>query len=279
MSVRRYFSEGDLLKALVEVGNQLTGDVRVYLIGGCAMTFIGRKAATKDVDIVLTSTHQVELFIQAARLASFRSVEDTSRECESLGAWNIVENEEGMRFDVFDRQVCKCLTIDAGIESRARFYRKFGRLEVYLIASEDIFLFKGITERESDLEDLRVLAEHGVNWLTIEDECLSQRDSGIWAYRLYSKLLELRKNYGIESPILKRLRDHSDLELMKSLFCEVIGNQKMSFEEIARIINDRARYSSSWTRSQLRILVTSGVVKVERKNRRNYYYLSYFPNP
>jgi hypothetical protein len=56
LTPRRFFSEGDLLNALTDVGSHLIEDVRVYLIGGCAMTFIGRKAATKDVDVVLTSS-------------------------------------------------------------------------------------------------------------------------------------------------------------------------------------------------------------------------------
>lgn len=270
---RKFFSEEDLLKALTDLGNHLTENVRVYLIGGCAMTFIGRKASTKDIDVVLTSPGQVELFLRAAELAGFKRVEDTSREYESLGAWNIVENEVGMRFDVFDRQVCKGLTIDAGMETRAHLYRRLGRLEVYLMAPEDIFLFKGVTERESDLDDLRVLVEYGVDWQIVEGECLSQRDSGVWAYRLHGKLLELRRDYGIESPILRRLRDHSDLELVKNLFTEVIGERKMSFNEIAKAISDRTRYSSSWTRSQLRMLVSKDVVRMEKTNRRVLYYI------
>jgi len=276
---RRFFSEGDLLKALTDVGNHLTENVRVYLIGGCAMTFIGRKAATKDIDVVLTSPRQVELFLQAAELVGFKRVEDASREYESLGAWNILENEDGMRFDMFDRQACKCLTIDAGMESRARLYRRLGLLEVYLMAPEDIFLFKGITERESDLDDLRVLVEYGVDWQTVEGECLSQGDNGVWTYRLYSKLLELRRDYGIESPILRRLRDHSDLELIKRLFTEVIGKRKMSFNEIAQAILNRTRYSSSWTRSQLRMLVSKDAVRIEKTNRRVLYYISSSVDP
>ena len=274
MSERRLFTEAELTEALNEIGSNLERKISIYLLGGCAMTFIGRKAATKDVDLVLTSTEDVKALSYAAEQAGFHYVQELPEEYDALGAWVIMENEAGMRLDVFDRQVSHGLIIDEDMRKRAGLYGSFGNLDVYLMSNEDIFLFKGITERESDLEDLRMLAETGLNWETIEKECLAQEESGTWAYRLWSRLMELRSRYGINTPIAGRLRDHSDLELIKRVFTDIIGERRTSFSEVADEIGRRYGYSSSWTRQQLKILATQGILVVEKEGRRNTYRVS-----
>jgi hypothetical protein len=62
-----------------------------------------------------------------------------------------------------------------------------GKLKIQIASKEDVFLFKGITEREADLEDMRLLAESGLNWKTIQQECQNQSTlSGVlWESALY----------------------------------------------------------------------------------------------
>lgn len=67
MSERIKFGEADLILALGSIGSKLTKKVRINLIGGCAMTFIAAKIATKDIDVVLRSTQDVKLFVTARR--------------------------------------------------------------------------------------------------------------------------------------------------------------------------------------------------------------------
>jgi len=47
--------------------------------------------------------------------------------------------------------------------SRATDFYSKKLLKVTLASKEDIFLFKGITEREADPEDIRLLAESGLD--------------------------------------------------------------------------------------------------------------------
>jgi len=58
----RMFGEADLTKALEDGGKNVSRKVTAYLIGGCAMTFMGRKVATKDIDIVLGSSDDAKEF-------------------------------------------------------------------------------------------------------------------------------------------------------------------------------------------------------------------------
>ena len=56
MTAPRMFGEADLTKALERSGRHVSRKVTAYLIGGCAMAFMGRKVATRDIDIVLGSS-------------------------------------------------------------------------------------------------------------------------------------------------------------------------------------------------------------------------------
>ena len=272
MKERRMFTEEDLTRALNEAGSRMR-KTSAYLVGGCAMIFMGRKVATKDVDIVFESTSDAKDFVSSLQHAGFAQIRKHTRAYDALDASAILEDRRGIRFDVFDRRVCRALEVSEGMKARARHYRTFGNLDIFLVSPEDIFLFKGITEREADLEDMRILAETRLDWDTIERECLSQKGSGRWAYMLGTKLLELRARIGIDSPVIKALMEHADLDLLKRVFSTVITEGKDTFKEISETIKNRYRYSPSWTRRQLGILAKSGLIGVRKEGRRHIYYI------
>jgi len=85
--------------------------------------------------------------------------------------------------------------------ARAKPYATFGKLEVNLVAPEDIFLFKSMTERAGDLDDMALLAERGLDWQTILDECRSQSGGVILESFLAVRLQELEEEKSIVSPI------------------------------------------------------------------------------
>ena len=49
------FEKKELENWLVNVSRYVRKPVTIYLIGGCAMSFKGYKAATKDIDMVMLS--------------------------------------------------------------------------------------------------------------------------------------------------------------------------------------------------------------------------------
>ena len=273
MSQPKMFAETDLSKALGDIGSTLPRKITAYLIGGCAMTFMGRKVATKDIDVVLDSTDDARDLVRALEQLRFKPVIRVTGSYYALGAFAIMQNSERMRFDIYNHQVCRALEISKGVKMRASFYQSFGKLGVYLMSPEDIFLFKGITERDADFDDMRILSEVGLDWSAIEKECLSQTASGRWAYMLGTKLLDLRAKFSIESPIIKTLLDHADVDLLTTVFGRILGNEERSFKEIAGSIRERYRYSDSWTRKQLRLLVRNRTIGKKKKGRADYYYM------
>jgi len=120
------FTGVELTDALSKAGSSMNRKVSSYLIGGCAMTFMGRKVATKDIDVVFGSMPDAREFVSAMKQAGFSNVRKLSGEYDALGTFAMVEDNKGMRFDVFDRQVCKALEMSQGMRSHARFYRASG---------------------------------------------------------------------------------------------------------------------------------------------------------
>ncbi|MDE1866848.1 MAG: winged helix-turn-helix transcriptional regulator [Thaumarchaeota archaeon] len=273
MSQAKKFGEQDLISALGEIGSKLKAKISVYLIGGCAMTFMGAKAATKDIDVVATSHHDASLLIDVMKDSGFVRVNLPGKEYRSLDATAIMERPNKMRFDIFTRKVCGKLEIGEKMQSRAAVYRTFGNLEVCLMSGEDILLFKGMTDRMADLDDMLVLVQRGIDWSIVRDECFSQNKSAQWADLLGTKLLDLRERHGIRTPIIKEILDKADMDLLERSFRKILGDREMNFKEIADAVLQRFGYSQSWTRNQIKVLEKRGKIKRRKEGRKNLFFM------
>lgn len=253
MSNVKKFGEAELINVLSDIGAKLKKKTKIYLIGGCAMTFMGAKAVTKDIDVVAISAEDTDNLIFAMKDVGFKRVNKITNEYEALEAI-IMERSDKMRFDVFTRKVCGKLEISKKMQSRATPYRTFGNLEVNLMSGEDILLFKGMTERSADLDDMLVLVQRGIDWGTIRDTCFAQKKSPQWADLLGTKLLALKERHGIDAPIIKDMLDKADMDLLERSFKGILGGDEMTFSDLAKAVKEKFRYSSSWTRKQLVLL-------------------------
>jgi len=156
--MREMFNESQLISELEKIGNNLKRRVKIFLIGGCSMVLRGYKLATKDIDVVFTSPSNLGDFADVLKGLGFQEIVKLPKE-HVLGASAVLRDAEGFQFDLFHRQVCKGLEITKRMEERAELYRTLGKMDVHLMAPEDVFLFKSITEREADILDMRTLAE------------------------------------------------------------------------------------------------------------------------
>jgi len=271
--MREMFNESRLISELEKIGNNLKRGIKIFLIGGCSMVIRGYKLATKDIDVVFTSALDLKDFADVLKDFGFQEIIKLPNDYEALGASAVFRDAKGFQFDLFHRQVCRGLEITKRMEERAEFYRTFGKLDVYLLAPEDIFLFKSITEREADIVDMRTLAERGLNWDTIKQECTLQEKRRIWEYFLVYRLEELKSRFGIEAPIIKELWKIGGDELVRRVFTEIVKDGNDTFDKIHEVIKEKYRYSESWTRRELKRLVEKGILKVKREKRRLRYIL------
>jgi hypothetical protein len=74
-----------------------------------------------------------------------------------------------------------------------------------------------MTERDRDLEDMAILVRSGLNYDAIIDECIDQSNKdqrgNNWEASLELKCHELKEQYGIEIPFIKKLREISEKRL------------------------------------------------------------------
>lgn len=213
MTKRILSSKDDLEGALHEVGDALVRDVRAYLIGGCAMMMYNAKLATKDVDLVVLSADDAESMIQALLKTGFRITVPRDDVYCRLGTAFMMEDKRGLRIDIFVETVCRKIKVTGRMVARSKVHSRFGKLEIGLISSEDIFLFKSVTEREGDLDDMARLAERGLDWRTILDECTLQSGEVILEGYLAVRLQELEEMSGIVSPIKSELEELTERKL------------------------------------------------------------------
>ncbi len=265
------FKRSELERHLEEIGNNLENNVKVYLIGGCSMIIRRLKIATKDIDAVFVSSKELRLFVNALKKLKFKEVVKLGLAYQKLGASAVLRNKDSFQFDVFLKQVCRALEVTETMLKRAEFYKRFGNLDVYLMSSEDVFLFKSITDRETDLADMETIAKAGINWNIIKKECLSQKKRRIWEAFLVQRLEKLKER-GISAPIIKDLWKSAGDELVKIAILEIIKSRNNSFGEIAKIMKEKYKYSKSWTRKELEKLVKKKIIIKQRNGKKYIYY-------
>jgi len=272
MSKRKTYEEPVLTATLSIIAEHLEEETDIYLIGGGAMMFYGLKPSTKDIDIVFLNTKILINFIEAAKKAGIKLAEDLGKEYNNIGASAIMMADSGIQLDLFNQTVCNALTVKDTVIARTKHHADLGKLHINLMSPEDIVLFKGITEREADLEDIRALIETGIDWKTVEEECLSQEDPGRWCNLLLDKLSDLYVRYGINIK-LSKVKAHADNHILRKSFEAFMKEKEISFTDLYKIVKARTGYSESWTRARLKELEKEGFIESKKTGRKRVYRL------
>ena len=190
------FKKDQLVELLEGIGGRIDATVTVYLIGGCNLSLKGKKDATKDIDMVLTSKGDFLRMKAAVESLGFRQKDEEFAEPVYKAAVIVFEDDERSRIDLFVKRVAGALVLSSGMVGRSAFYGGFGKLRVMLVSDEDLFLFKSIAGRSDDINDCFALYAGGLDWDIIVDECVSQhREDVRWIFWLYELLcrMELQK--------------------------------------------------------------------------------------
>lgn len=196
------------------VDSKLARPVTVYLIGGGAMSFQGLKNATKDIDGILQNDGDLQSLATALEQAGYTASNELDPEYLDLSATCIYAKDGAPQWDLFNRIVCKKLRLSSGMRARStRFDGSGSKLELRLIAPEDIFVFKSITERQGDVPDVDMLWASGLDWDAILGEMKWQCEHSdqAWAASFLETLQRLRDG-GRAIPILKDVDALVDVE-------------------------------------------------------------------
>jgi len=201
------FSKEELENLLLKIGANTEKSIKIYMIGGCALSFKGLKETTKDIDIIVANQEDFNIFDKAMKESGFQSMNDRENEFY-LTALAVYKKEES-RIDVFLKQVGKMIFLTKSMIQRAEKYKKYDKMDVYLISNEDIFLFKTMASREGDIYDCDRIMRGKIDYDIVYNEIVEQskEEGKRWFFWVYESLCRLENHNNIIIPIKKKVFD------------------------------------------------------------------------
>ncbi|WP_456473759.1 hypothetical protein [Candidatus Pyrohabitans sp.] len=233
--MRRSFDRDYILREFERIDAGLNSELWIYMIGGGAMALTGIKEATKDVDIIVPGRRDAERLRSILSDLGYRKVPKPGEEYIKMGASFILENVDGFRWDIFVAQVMGKFIFSEGMRSRATPFGNYKRLKVGIASSSDIFLFKSITEREGDLEDMLALVRAGIDSEALLQEVETQRKllgTEVWLTYLNAKLDELEEKYGVTLPVKERIEEMASKVYNRFVVISLLKERDLSMEEL-----------------------------------------------
>lgn len=209
----------DLFK---DIGKEIPFETDAYLLGGENMRLKGLKPRTKDCDLVVPDERSFNHIVESLKKIGYASISKSRRSAEDqrIVASDILEHATRSRVDIFTRIIARKLVLSDRMKKRAEM-EVHGRLKLGIMASEDVFLMKGVTLREGDIQDMAKIAQSpGFDWQVVWDETERQDDERLERFSavLLTSLDYLYEQTGIRAPFYKKLLRHVlDHEISKQI--------------------------------------------------------------
>lgn len=214
----------------------LTEHINLYLIGGGSMSFQNLKDATKDIDVVVRSENDMNLLKSALAQMGY-SVPAIRGPYKQMQASAIMENKDGFRWDIFVNVVCGGLKLSDAMADRATNLFSMDRVSINMISLEDIFIFKSITSRERDREDMYLLFLQGLDFNQIRDEITWQNDnnmSAAWVAFFFNGLEEVVERYSIVIPFFDEFHDTAYSDMLSQMILDRLESGSATVEDLNR---------------------------------------------
>jgi len=214
----------------------LTEHINLYLIGGGSMSFQNLKDATKDIDVVVRSENDMNLLKSALAQMGY-SVPAIRGPYKQMQASAIMENKDGFRWDIFVNVVCGGLKLSDAMADRATNLFSMDRVSINMISLEDIFIFKSITSRERDREDMYLLFLQGLDFNQIRNEITWQNDnnmSAAWIAFFFNGLEEVVERYSIVIPFFDEFHDTAYSDMLSQMILDRLESGSATVEDLNR---------------------------------------------
>jgi hypothetical protein len=232
MPQRKLFTQKELIDSINSISEELEKPITGYLIGGLAMIFHGAKAVTKDVDVIFNNAKEARIFIDALKKCGFTQQTNLPDEYLQLNTTYVFKNSSDHQFDIFVCQVCNGLYLSNDMIENSTIAYSNKKLTLNALSLNSIFLFKGITERPHDLDDMFIIAGKVIEWEIIEEELRKQPESWKWLCQYHGRLLELLEKFQLESPSIKRLQEEADESRAMCSILSIVQNGPKTEEQI-----------------------------------------------
>jgi DNA-binding HxlR family transcriptional regulator len=257
--------EDSLRRGLEELGAHLEEPVDVYLLGGGNLILRGLKDSTKDVDIVVEDRQTLFALIDPLQELGYEERGELDAVYAQLEPSIVLEREGFPRWDIFVETVAGQLQLTNGMIGRCDRSFEYDKLCVHLLSPTDIFLFKSITNREGDLEDVALIARQtDLNWERLFEEIKTQEKltEQLFSFAVLDTLDILEERYDIVAPLTARLVSYC----LENALLMLLEDPK-TIEDLREELDfpDHRIYN------KLRRLEDDGQITVDRSGRLNSY--------
>lgn len=115
------------------------------------------------------------------------------------------------------------------------------------------------------MDDMRLLAESGLDWNIIEQECLNQSaiSGRLWENALYERLIDLKTKHRIETPIEKSLKMTIEEKLVERTVIKKIRQGKNTMKMISQDIDEKEFF----VRRSLKKMEEKGKIRIDKSSR------------
>lgn len=203
----------DQLSLLKLISKQLKKNITCYAFGGNAMMFYGYKAETKDVDLLFETIEDRDEFIKAIKVLGFQQSSPINVYVpEKLKDKHkpLMFSRQDYRLDLFVKKIFRTKLSPKMKEDKFAVH-EFEKLRINVLRKEHLVYLKGITNRQNDFDDIRLILskEKNFDWNYFIEEVLWQDSQGdTWALMDIEKMLkELKEYVFIEEKYFKQLYD------------------------------------------------------------------------
>jgi DNA-binding transcriptional ArsR family regulator len=200
--------EDSLQRGLEELGDHVETPVDAYLLGGGNLILRGLKDSTKDIDLVVEDGQTFFAIADSLQELGYEERGDLEAAYNQLDPSIVLEKDGFPRWDIFIETVAGQLQLTEAMIERCDHSFEYSNLRVHLLSLTDIFVFKSITEREGDLEDVALIAQQAdLDWEGIFEEVKTQEDrtGRFFSFAVLDTLDVLEERHNIVAPITDRL--------------------------------------------------------------------------
>lgn len=135
MILRKMISTKELLGFIENIDKKLNKELILIAVGGTAMTLLGLKESTKDIDFCTLTQKDKEIFLKQAKNSKFK-----------IDVWY-----DGYIF---------ALQLPKDYIKKSKEFKKYKYLNLRILNPIDIVLTKTARLNQRDVEDIEALAKH-----------------------------------------------------------------------------------------------------------------------
>ncbi len=235
---KQKFSAQELDALLREIGGHAAKPLEVFLIGGCNMALQGIKVSTKDIDLVVKNEKDFAAITSVLKKIGFNPLANIESAYRKMNPSAILVCEGKPRVDIFTEVVCNALILTESMADRS-LERKYGHLSVKFLRPEDIILFKAITDRDGDLDDITAIIrgqKPDWNYFLEELDKQHEKSEGLFCLDVLVTIEVLEEKekivFGIKEKLVELCLERSVLYLAKKPVTVKEIMQKIDFPEL-----------------------------------------------